>query len=88
MAAAADPRFRGASMAVHSTVGFAFTAAGGWGVGVALDLAGGVAQPHAWALAYAVMAAAVALGPVHIRRTKGERFHGAKSLRHPCGRRR
>jgi predicted MFS family arabinose efflux permease len=64
MAAAADPRFRGASMAVHSTVGFGLTAAGGWVVGVALDIAGGVSQPGAWALAYAVMAAAVALGPV------------------------
>ena len=64
MAAAADPKFRGASMAVHSTVGFAFTAAGGWVIGVALDLAGGVTQPGAWALAYAVMSAGAALGPV------------------------
>ncbi len=64
MAASADPRFRGASMAVHSTVGFALTAAGGWVVGIALDAAGGVDQPHAWTLAYAVMATAVALGPV------------------------
>jgi len=64
MAAAADPKFRGASMAVHSTVGFAFTAAGGWVIGVALDLAGGVDRPGAWALAYAVMAAGAALGPV------------------------
>lgn len=66
MAAAADPSFRGASMAVHSTVGFAFTAAGGWVIGVALDLAGGVSQPNAWALAYAVMAAGAALGPVFL----------------------
>jgi cyanate permease len=64
MATAADPKFRGASMAMHSTVGFAFTAAGGWVVGIVLDIAGEVAQPHAWALAYAVMAAAAALGPV------------------------
>src|SRR3990167_1676089 len=64
MAAAADPKFRGASMAVHSTVGFAFTAAGGWVIGVALDLAGGVTQPGAWALAYAVMSAGAALWPV------------------------
>lgn len=64
MAAAADPKFRGATMAVHSTVGFAFTAAGGWVIGVALDLAGGVDRPGAWTLAYAVMAAGAALGPV------------------------
>ncbi|MFO1161298.1 MAG: MFS transporter [Reyranellaceae bacterium] len=64
MAASADSRFRGASMAVHSTVGFAFTAAGGWLIGVTLDLAGGVNEARAWALAYAIMSAGVALGPV------------------------
>ena len=66
MTAAADPRFRGASMAIHSAIGFALTAAGGWAVGVALDAAGGVSQPHAWALAYAVMAAGAVLGPVSL----------------------
>jgi hypothetical protein len=64
MAAAADPRYRGASMAVHSTVGFGLTAAGGWVIGVTLDLAGGVTQPAAWAWAYAVMALGAAMGPV------------------------
>jgi len=64
MAAAADPRYRGASMAVHSTVGFGLTAAGGWVIGVALDMSGGVTQPGAWALAYAVMAFGAAMGPV------------------------
>ena len=64
MAAAADPRYRGASMAVHSTIGFGLTAAGGWVIGVALDMAGGVSQPGAWALAYAVMALGAAMGPV------------------------
>ncbi|MFI5000056.1 MAG: MFS transporter [Reyranellales bacterium] len=66
MTASADPRYRGASMAVHSAIGFVLTAAGGWVVGVALDLAGGVRQPHAWALAYAVMAAAAAMGPLSL----------------------
>jgi len=64
MAYTADPRFRGASMAVHSTVGFAFTTAGGWIVGVALDASGGVNEPHAWAVAYGVMSAGVAMGPM------------------------
>lgn len=64
MATAADPKFRGASMAVHSTVGFAFTAVGGWLIGVILDLAGGVNAPHAWTMAYAMMSAGVALGPL------------------------
>ncbi len=66
MTAAADPRFRGASMAIHSGIGFALTAAGGWAVGVALDAAGGVDQPRAWALAYTVMAAGAVLGPVSL----------------------
>ena len=64
MTAAADPRYRGASMAVHSTIGFGLTAAGGWVFGVALDLAGGTSVPAAWALAFAIMAVAATLGPV------------------------
>ena len=52
------------SAAVALAIGFAFTAAGGWVVGIALDFAGGVDRPHAWALGYAVMAAGAALGPV------------------------
>ena len=64
MATAADPKFRGASMAVHSTVGFAFTAVGGWLIGVIPDLAGGVNAPRAWTMAYAMMSAGVALGPL------------------------
>ena len=64
MAAAADPRYRGASMAVHSTIGFGLTAAGGWVIGAALDMAGGVGQSGAWTLAYSVMALGAAMGPV------------------------
>lgn len=63
MTAAADPRYRGASMAIHSTVGFALSAAGGWAIGLALDAAGGMNDGRAWALAYAVMAGGAALGP-------------------------
>ena len=37
---------------------------GGWLVGVALDAAGGVSQPHAWTLAFAAMSAAAAMGPL------------------------
>ena len=64
MTAAADPRYRGASMAVHSTIGFALAAVGGWATGVALDLAGGTAVPAAWAFAFAIMAAGAAMGPL------------------------
>jgi predicted MFS family arabinose efflux permease len=40
MAMAADPDYRGATMATHSTVGFSLSALGAWVVGVALDAAG------------------------------------------------
>ena len=41
MSMAADPDYRGATMAVHSTVGFSLSALGAWALGVALDAAGG-----------------------------------------------
>ena len=41
MSAAAFPAHRGATLALHSTVGFALSAAGAWGVGVTIDAAGG-----------------------------------------------
>ena len=63
MTAAADPRYRGASMAVHSTIGFGLTAAGGWVFGIALDAAGGIDVPAAWALAFGIMAIAATMGP-------------------------
>jgi MFS family permease len=64
MTMAADPRFRGATMAMHSTVGFSLSALGAWAVGVALDLAGGPSQPSAWLAAFSVLAAGISLGPV------------------------
>lgn len=38
---------RGATMAMHSTVGFGLSALGSWGIGVALDAAGGPSNPWA-----------------------------------------
>jgi predicted MFS family arabinose efflux permease len=64
MTMAADPRFRGATMAMHSTVGFSLSALGAWAVGVALDLAGGPSNPSAWMAAFSVLAAGILLGPV------------------------
>jgi predicted MFS family arabinose efflux permease len=64
MAAAASPAHRGATMALHSTVGFGLSAAGAWGIGVTLDAAGGPQTASGWLAAFAVMAAAIALGPV------------------------
>ncbi|MGX1348440.1 putative MFS family arabinose efflux permease [Bradyrhizobium elkanii] len=64
MTMAADPNYRGATMAVHSTVGFSLSALGAWALGVALDAAGGPSSATAWAAAFAVLAAGILLGPV------------------------
>jgi len=64
MTMAADPGYRGATMAMHSTVGFSLSALGAWGVGVALDAAGGPQSPSAWMAAFSVLAAGILLGPV------------------------
>jgi cyanate permease len=64
MTMAADPNYRGATMAMHSTVGFSLSALGAWGVGVALDAAGGPQNPSAWMAAFSVLAAGILLGPV------------------------
>jgi len=64
MLASADPAQRGATMAVHSMVGFALAAAGSFAVGIAVDLGGGPASMEGWRLAFGVMAAAIVLGPL------------------------
>ena len=64
MTMAADPNYRGATMAMHSTVGFSLSALGAWGLGVALDAAGGPLSSSAWTAAFFVLAAGILLGPV------------------------
>jgi predicted MFS family arabinose efflux permease len=64
MTMAANPRYRGATMAAHSTVGFSLSAVGAWAVGVALDAAGGPLSASAWMAAFSVLAAGILLGPV------------------------
>jgi predicted MFS family arabinose efflux permease len=64
MTMAANPRYRGATMAMHSTVGFSLSALGAWLVGVALDAAGGPLSPSGWTAAFCVLAAGILLGPV------------------------
>ena len=61
--AAAKPESRGATMAVHSTLGFGAGFLGPLVIGVALDAAGGP-SPIGWGLAFATMAIAVMLGPL------------------------
>ncbi len=60
---AAVPRQRGATMAVHSFVGFAGAFVGPLAFGVVLDLAGGRESLLAWGLAFASGGLAVAGGP-------------------------
>src|SRR5260370_17872234 len=43
--ASATPAYRGATLALHSTVGFGLPALGGWGAAIALDAAGGPGHP-------------------------------------------
>jgi len=62
--AAAAPRYRGATLALHSMVGFGLSALGGWAIGVAIDAAGGSASAQGWKAAFLVMGAGILLGPL------------------------
>ena len=64
MSASANPSQRGATMALHSTVGFGLSAFGAWGTGVALDLAGGPSSASGWLAAFSLLAAGILLGPL------------------------
>lgn len=64
MTASAHQTHRGATMALHSTVGFGLSGLGGWAVGVALDAAGGPQSGAGWLAAFAVLAAAILTGPI------------------------
>jgi MFS family permease len=63
MAAAASADYRGATMALHSSVGFGLSAVGAWAVGVALDAGGGVTSGSGWRAGFLMMAAGALLGP-------------------------
>jgi len=64
MAMSADPAYRGATMAMHSTVGFGLSAAGAWGAGVMLDLAGGPASASGWLATFLFLGASILFGPI------------------------
>jgi predicted MFS family arabinose efflux permease len=64
MAASAEPQQRGATMALHSTVGFGLSGLGAWGTGVALDAAGGPTSAMGWLAAFALLATGILFGPV------------------------
>ncbi len=62
--AAADPRRMGATMALHSTLGFFAGMCGPVAFGAALDLTGGGVTVASWGAGFAVLAAGVMVGPL------------------------
>ena len=73
MAASAEPAVRGATLALHSTVGFGLSALGAWAVGVALDAGGGPATASGWLAGFLVMAGGILLGPLALWWSRGGR---------------
>jgi hypothetical protein len=64
MAMSAAPALMGATMAMHTTVGFGLSALGSWGAGIVLDIAGGPDSGSGWLAVFCLLAASIALGPV------------------------
>jgi predicted MFS family arabinose efflux permease len=71
MSAAAVSEHRGATLALHSTVGFGLSALGAWGTGVALDTAGGPQSARGWLLVFLVLAIGILLGPLALLWARG-----------------
>jgi predicted MFS family arabinose efflux permease len=74
MAMSAVPSLKGATMAMHTTVGFGLSALGSWGAGIVLDLAGGPNTGSGWLAVFCLLAVSILLGPVALwwsRRTDG-----------------
>jgi MFS family permease len=63
MVAAADPRLKGVTMAVHSTLGFGAGFVSPLAFGAALDLAGGNQSIVAWGVAFATLGVGGLLAP-------------------------
>lgn len=63
----ADPARRGATIAIHSLLGFGAGFVGPLAFGMVLDALGGATTGLAWGLAFASLGAVVALGPLALR---------------------
>jgi MFS family permease len=63
MVAASDPSLRGATMAVHSTLGFATGLVAPLVFGLALDLAGGNRSAFAWGIAFVTLGIGAVVAP-------------------------
>ncbi len=71
----ADPRYRGTTMAMHSTIGFVGGILGPIAFGLVLDAFGGDTA-FAWGMAFAHLGLIVALGPVFIALLKPDELTG------------
>jgi MFS family permease len=67
MAMSAVPADRGATMALHSMIGFGMAALGSSAVGLAIDGAGGAQSDAGWTAAFLVMGLGIVLGPIALR---------------------
>lgn len=67
MVLASDPALRGASMALHSMLGFGAGFVAPLAFGAVLDAAGGNASPGAWMLAYVSLGVLGVLAPLFLR---------------------
>jgi len=67
MSASADLRYRGATLAMHSTVGFGLSALAGWLLGLCLDAFGGAMQAQAWQAAFVLLSCSILFGPLALR---------------------
>src|SRR5262245_34362474 len=67
MLAASDPRLRGATMAVHSTLGFGAGSVAPLVFGAALDLAGGNQSAMAWGAAFVTLGIGGLIAPAMLR---------------------
>ena len=70
---------RGATMAVHSFIGFAGASLGPVAFGWVLDLAGGQESSMAWGLAFALSGLAVAVGPLALWLVGARRVSGSRT---------
>lgn len=68
---AADPRYKGTTMAMHSVIGFVGAFLGPIVFGAVLDLAGGERTPAAWGFAFGSMAVVLMLGPLAVAKLVG-----------------
>jgi predicted MFS family arabinose efflux permease len=66
MTASAEVAFRGATMALHSSLGFGMAALGAWATGIALDAAGGPTSASGWSAAFCLLAAGIITGPLFL----------------------